>query len=203
MKVNKVDDCIRKIELDNEITLFERDNITCDYFQGNNLDYNIPIFPPIPYEIGQKIKIIIGDIGGDCFFDMDIFINNKTIKNDKIKLWSCGDCENNILNNENNMLNCYESGKNDEKPKNFSFYFQINSLKQLGFSTSEYFYVLNNTNYFFISPVDFNNTVNLIDLSSKVNLYAKNKDGKIISPFYDYIYYKLFFDIFSIYEGEF
>ena len=203
MKVNQVDDCIRKIELDNEITLFERDNITCDYFQGNNLDYNIPIFPPIPYEIGQKIKIIIGDIGGDCFFDMEIFINNKTIKNDNIKLWSCGDCENNILNNENNMLNCYESGKNDEKPKNFSFYFQINSLKQLGFPTSEYFYVLNNANYFFISPDDFNNTVNLIDLSSKVNLYAKNKDGKIISPFYDYIYYKLFFDIFSIYEGEF
>ena len=202
MKVNQVDGCIRKIEIDNETTLYERDNITCYYFQGNNLDYNIPIFPPIPYEIGQKIKILIGDIAGNCFFDMDIIINNKTIKNDNIELWSCGDCENNNLNIENNILKCYESGKNVE-PKNFSFYFQINSLKQLGFPTSEYFYVLNNTNYFFISPDDFNNTVNLIDLSSKVNLYAKNKDGKIISPFYDYIYYKLFFDIFSIYEGEF
>ena len=62
MEVKKVDDCIRKIELDDETKLYERDNNkSC---LNGNLDYNKPLFDPIPYEIGQKIKIVIGDVGG-------------------------------------------------------------------------------------------------------------------------------------------
>ena len=44
MIVKKVDDCIRKIDLDEKINLYVRNNITCDHFRGENLDYNKPIF---------------------------------------------------------------------------------------------------------------------------------------------------------------
>ena len=82
MVVKKVDDCIRKIELDDGTNLYLRNNITCDYLVGQNLDYNIPIFEPIPYELGQKIKILIGDREGECFLKMDVFINNNLLKYD-------------------------------------------------------------------------------------------------------------------------
>ena len=63
MIVKKVDDCIRKIDLDEKINLYVRNNITCDHFRGENLDYNKPIFAPIPYGLGQKIRIEVGDNG--------------------------------------------------------------------------------------------------------------------------------------------
>jgi len=56
MKVIKVDDCIRKIELDDETSLYVRYNTTCGYHGGNNLDYNIPIFEPLPYEMEHLDK---------------------------------------------------------------------------------------------------------------------------------------------------
>ena len=49
-------------------------------------------------------------------------------------------------------------------------------------------YYLNNKNYIYISCSDFNNVINLIDLYSLNNLYAKNSEGNIITPFYKYIY---------------
>ena len=208
MIVKKVDDCIRKIDLDEKIDLYVRNNVTCNHFEGKNLDYNKPIFTPIPYEFGQKIRIEVGDNGtinqpGDCYFDMDIFINNRTLNNNNIKLWECNDCNNNHYFDSNQVLNCYQSGSKFEGQKNYSFYFQLNSLKQLDIPISEYFYFLNNTNYFFISPNDFNNTINLIDLYSENNLYAKNSEGNITAPFYDYIYYKIFFDKYSNHKGKF
>ena len=65
-----------------------------------------------------------------------------------------------------------------------------------------YIFTLNDTNYFFISPSNLNETIDLIDLHSLDILYAKNKDG-IIPPFYNYIYYKLFFYKYSFYRGTF
>ena len=209
MIVKKVDDCIRKIDLDEKINLYVRNNITCNHFRGENLDYNKPIFAPIPYELGQKIRIEVGDNGinnmnGDCYFDMDIFINNRTLNNNNKELWECNDCNNyHYFDNSNQALNCYQFGNNFEGQKNYSFYFQLNSLKQLDIPISEYFYFLNNTNYFFISPNDFNNTINLIDLYSENNLYAKNSEGNIAAPFYDYIYYKIFFEKYSNHKGKF
>ena len=74
----------------------------------------------------------------------------------------------------------------------FHFYFQLESILLLGSNMqdlSEYYYYLIDTNYFFISPPMINEKIDLIDLHSLDNLYAKNKDG-IITPFYKYICYK-------------
>ena len=203
MIVKKVDDCIREIELDDEIILYKRDDdITCEYSHGHNLDYNIPIFEPIPYEIGQKIKIVIGDKGGTCGFRMEIFINNNTFKNDDKKFWDCDNCNDFDFNyNNNKLLNCYFPDEGEKN--NYSFYFNINSLEELDFDTSEYFYYFNNKNNIYISTPDFNNTINLIDLFSENILYAKNSDGDIITPFYNYIYYKLSFDELKTHKGKF
>ena len=38
---------------------------------------------------------------------------------------------------------------------------------------------------------------------SSNNLYAKNSEGNIITPFYKYIYYKLSFDKFKTHKGKF
>ena len=209
MIVKKVDDCIRKIDLDEKINLYVRNNITCDHFRGENLDYNKPIFAPIPYGLGQKIRIEVGDNGinnmnGDCYFDMDIFINNRIINKYNIELWECNDCSNGqYFYPDNQMLNCYKPGTIFNGPKNYSLYFQINSIKQLDFPISEYFYFLNSSNYYFISPNDFNNTINLIDLYSENILYAKNSEGNIIASFYDYIYYKISFEKYSNHKGKF
>ena len=141
----------------------------------------MPIFT---YELGQIIKIIIGDHGGGCGFFADIFVNNMDIFMNNIykQFWSCENCEGSLYYGDY-MINCY----NYQRPEifeNFAFYFQISSLQQLGFQVSEYYYFLNNNIHFFISSDDFDNAINLIDLHSENNLYAKNKEGNIEEPKY-------------------
>ena len=189
MEVKKVDNCIRKIELDDGTSLYVRYDTTCNYNSGNNLDYNIPIFEPLPYEIGHKIKIVIGDKGGGCFFKMDIFVNNETKIKDDIKFWDCDNCFNQSFNYDNRHLYCYPDDL-IHSANDYNFYFNINSLEQLDFNISEYYYYLNNINNNYISSTNFNNAINLIDLFSENILYAKNSEGNIITPFYKYIYYK-------------
>ena len=199
MEVKKVDDCIRKIELDDETKLYERDNNNpC---KCGNLNYNKPIFEPIPYEIGQKIKIVIGDNGGWCFFKIDISVNNDTIEANDMKFWDCENCLNFGFNYEEKYLTCH-SGIEVGILNNFSFYFKINSTQDLNIQTSKYLYYLNNTKYIFITPSDFNSKINILDLHSVDNLYAKNSEGNIITPFYNYIYYKISFDEFITHKGK-
>ena len=59
MTIKILDDCIRKIELDDGTKLFEKETSECSVLEGYT--YNSPIFGPIPYEIGQNIKMIVGD----------------------------------------------------------------------------------------------------------------------------------------------
>jgi hypothetical protein len=136
MVVKHVDDCIKKIELDDDTNLYTRDNITCSYADGFNLDYDIPIFPPIPYELGQKIKILIGDKGQNCSLKMEIKVNDNIIKDNDIQFWTCENCNNFGFNYDNNMLNCYPPGTNDIQ-NDYNFFFEISSLAQLDFNTSE------------------------------------------------------------------
>ena len=186
MEVKRVDDCIRKIELDDGTNLYERDsNTECFH---TNFDYNNPIFESIPYEIGQTIKIVIGDPGGyECFFKMDISLNNKIINESDMKFWNCDDCYDNGFNYEENYLTCHPN-INMKVSKDYNFYFKINSLNDLDIQTSEYLYYFNNTKDIYISCPDFNKAINLIDLFSVNNLYSKNSEGDIITPFYNYIY---------------
>ena len=199
MNVIIVDDCIRIIELDDGTNLFENKNDRC--YITEVADYHSPLFAPIPYEISQKIKIVVGDVEGECYLKMDVFINNKTLKNDDIKFWSCDNCDN-YFNFYDKKLYCFNPSSY-QGVNNYTYYFYINSLEQLDFNTSEYFYYLNFTNDISISTTDIENPINLIDLYSLNNLYAKNSEGDIITPFYKYIYYKLSFDELSTQEGTF
>jgi len=133
---------------------------------------------------------------------MDILVNNNSLKNDNLKFWDCGNCYNYGFNYNDEMLYCHLN-QGFQTETNFSFYFNISSLEQLDFNTSEYHYYFNNTNYIYISSLDFNNAINLIDLHSINILYVKNSEGKIITPFYKYIYYKLSFDVFKTHKGKF
>ena len=42
----------------------------------------------------------------------------------------------------------------------------------------------------------------MIDLYLIDNLYAKNSEGNITTPFYKYIYYKIFFDKYKTHKGK-
>ena len=89
MIVKIVDDCIRKIDFDEKINLYVKNNSICN--RDENFEYNEPIFAPIPYELGQKIRIEVGDNGtigrpGFCYFDMDIFVNNRLISKKKFRI---------------------------------------------------------------------------------------------------------------------
>ena len=149
MEVKKVDDCIRKIQLDDDIILFEKEKYDNECSSLEKYNYNELIVNPIPYDIGQKIKVIVGDKDykkNHCGLNMDISVNNNSIKNDDIKFWYCDNCFNFNFDYEDNMFSCYIKGIHS-KANNYSFYFNINSLEQLDFSTSEYIYFLNNANY--------------------------------------------------------
>jgi len=207
LKIIKADDCIRRIELEDGTILFRYDNDeVCNMEKKRAQGYTEPSFDQIPYELGQKLKIVNGDLGvtnGYCGLDIDISVNGIYL-NDKInEFWSCNNCgDTTNLNNGIYMLNCYPNAMTRTGFTDFNFYFKINSLHELNFETSEYFYFLNNTNYFFISPDNFNNPINLIDLYSIDNLYAKNKE-EIIRPFYNFTYYKIFVDQYSNHKGKF
>ena len=201
MNVTKIDDCLRKIEIVNGDTIYQKSGDDCPYEFKTGMHYNLS--GQIPYELGQKIKIIIGDNGnfnGECGLNIDITLNNNIIiKNNNQKVWSCDNCYDNGFFESNNMYNCYPPKKTTEgEPINYNFYFQINSLEQL-----DYFYYLNNKKYYFRSPNDLNNKIDLIDLYSENNLYLENKEGQRILPLYDSIYYKLFFDEYSNHKGIF
>ena len=147
MSIKNVDDCIRKIELDDGTNLFEKNNSKCSASEG--YDYNSPFLEQIPYEIGQNIHIIVGDAGGTCGFRIDIKVNNNAIKNDDIKFWDCDNCLDYYYNNTNEMINCFPPQSHQES-NNYNFYFNISSLDQFDFDTSEYLYYLNITNYIYI-----------------------------------------------------
>ena len=197
MTIKKLDDCIRKIELDDGIVLFEKETSRCTVKE--EYTYNEPIFGPIPYEIGENIKIIVGDATQGCGLRMEILVNNNKLADNNIKFWKCNNCNSFNYDGTYKWINC---GPNVDA-NNYSFYFNISSLEQLDFNTSEYFYYLNNTNNIYILSPDFNNAINLIDLYSENILYAKNSEGNIIKFSYKYIYYKLFFDDFKTHKGKF
>ena len=202
MVVKHVDDCIKKIELDDDTNLYTRENIICSYADGFNLDYDIPIFPPIPYELGQKIKILIGDKGQNCSLKMEIKVNDNIIKDNDIQFWTCENCNNFGFNYDNNILNCYPPGTNDVQ-NDYNFFFEISSLAQLDFNTSEYSYYLNYAKNNYISVPDFNEAIDIINLNSENVLFANNSEGNVIAPFYKYIYYKISFDEFKTHKGKF
>ena len=208
MKLKEIDDCIQKIVLIEEgKTLFEKDNSDCFNVNEPASSYRDPLFEPIIYELGQTIEFEIGDLYGECGFEVEIKINNQIINDDQKEMWSCSDCVDNnaIYKTRNFMLNCFNYNRGQEREKKvFHFYFRLYSLKQLNSQIKEYFYVLNKQNYFFISSNDLDNKINLIDLSLKENLYVENGVNKYdIYDFYDKIHYKLFFDEYSNHKGKF
>ena len=201
----KVDDFIKKVELENGITLYENNRIGC--YEHNDELYNKPLFEPMPYEIGQRIKFVIFDVSSPshayCGFNVTIYINDKKLNNNA-EFWSCENCDDNeIFNNGIYLLHCYPDRKEKTNEKDFTFYFQIKSLQQLNLQFTEYHYVLNKQNYFFISPNNFNAPIDLIGLYSKENLYLKGNEEESDISFYEHIYYRLFFNVNFKHKGNF
>ena len=207
MEVINVDDCIKSIKLESNTILYNRIREDCRYSEDAD-NKNEYYFEQIPYEIGQKLNIEIYDIGGQCFLSAYVKINNHIIYTNELNFWKCENCEGVKQLTDGKMILCHAKGAHEVNANRFliyHFYFQLDSFLKLGLlmqDISEYLYYLNDANYFFISPSNFNEAIDLIDLHSMDNLYAKNKDG-IISPFYNYIYYKLFFYKYSFYRGIF
>ena len=64
LNIIKADDCIRRIELEDGTILFRYDNDeVCDMEKKRAHGYTEPSFDQIPYELGQKLKIVNGDLG--------------------------------------------------------------------------------------------------------------------------------------------
>ena len=206
MEIINVDDCIKSIKLENNTILYYRTRLDCEYVQNHD-NRNEYYFEQIPYEIGQRVNIEILDVGGECFLTAKVKVNEYEIYSNNRNFWKCDNCQENTLSEatQDKMFLCYIKNAypvDQSRYLYFHFYFQINSILNLGLlmqDISEYLYYLNDTNYFFISPSNLNETIDLIDLHSLNNLFAKNKDG-IIPPFYNYIYYKLFFYKYSFYR---
>ena len=209
MEILNVDDCIKRIKLEDNTILYYRTRQDC-YFNINADNKNEYYFEQIPYELGQKLNIEVYDVGGECFLSANVKVNQFNIYTNEKNFWKCQNCIENSLNQvaRSKKFLCYPSlSKPVDKSRFFifNFYFQLESILLLGLNMkdiSEYYYYLNDTNYFFISPFMLNEKIDLIDLYSINNLYAKNKDG-IITPFYKYICYKLFFYKYFFYLGTF
>ena len=206
MEIINVDDCIKSIKLENNTILYYRTRLDCEYVENND-NRNEYYFEQIPYEIGQRVNIEILDVGGECYLTAKVKVNEYEIYSNNRNFWKCDNCQENTLSEatQDKMFLCHIGNAypvDQSRYLHFHFYFQINSILNLGLlmqDISEYLYYLNDTNYFFISPSNLNETIDLIDLHSLDILYAKNKDG-IIPPFYNYIYYKLFFYKYSFYR---
>ena len=201
LNITNVDDCIHSVKLENDNILYQRIPPSC---------IKKKFFEDIHYEIGQKLNIEISDIGGKCFFIAYVKVNEHIIYTNDANFWKCENCQNNSLNQLPSDLkfSCYTTDIHKVNSSRFDvyyFYFYIDKISQLDLDIkdiSEYYYYLNEANYFFISPSVFNEKIDLIDLHSINNLYTKNKK-EIITPFYDYIYYKLFFYEYFFYRGKF
>ena len=204
MEIMDVDDCIKSIKLEDNTILYNRTHPDCkhDKNANNKEEYH---FEEIPYEIDQKLNIDVYDIGGSCFLKAKATINNLDIYTNDKNFWKCSDCENlEYYNDGEQKLECYIEWRpvDSSHLNKFNFYFQIDSILKLKSELSEYYYYLIEINYFFISPQNLNEKINLIDLHLMQNLYAKNKD-EIKKPFYDYICYKIFFYKYFFYKGKF
>ena len=208
MEIIEVDDCIGKIYLEDNTILYERNYPFCD---GPQIEYPNPIVDKIPYDIGQKIFIDLVDLGTLCRLKIKVYVNNIAINNDDSIFWNCINCYGDnggyLYDSQNFVLSCYDNAKDyhavNGTKYNFIFYFKINFLSQLGFDISEYTYYLTKDNYFYISSLDLNEDIELIDFYLINNLYAKNGNNELITPYYEYIKYKLFFDKYLIYSGKF
>ena len=175
MSISYVDDCLKKILLNNNTILYYKsDDICGSEFQS----YDNPLFEPIPYEIGEIINVYIEDVGCYCGLQITTNVNDNQISTDNGNFWACSNCErhngNYIYDNE--IFKCYidDSHDVDETKRDiYEFYFQIRSISDLGTGISEYSYYLESQNDFYIRPTNLNEKINLINLYSNDNLYAK------------------------------
>ena len=201
LEIINVDDCIYRIKLDNNNVLYRKETY------DTNCDMHEHYFEDIIYKIGQKLYIEVIDIGGHCFLMANIRVNgyNFAIYTNDKKFWKCENCDNSINREGKTKFLCYADetySVDDNIFRIFHYYFQINSISDL--PNINYYYYLNQNKYYsLISSSNLNEKIDLIDLHLMDNLYAKNNNEERLSPFYDYICYKLFFYQNFFYQGIF
>ena len=90
MYIKEVDDCLNKIEVDNEIPFNGISECTMEmnkYPKGGN-----PIIENIIYELGKTIIIQIFNFRPPCYINMEVRINEYNIKiSNNTKFWNSND----------------------------------------------------------------------------------------------------------------
>ena len=199
LDILNVDDCVTSIYKDNDPIFI---NQNCKL----NDNYKNYFHKVISYDIGQSITIEVFDQGGGhCNLQAEIKVYNyMEITINEKEFWSCSDCQTeNIFDEDYPNLLCYRSSDRSNENKLYHFNFKIDTFKQIDLDMPEYYYYLNEKNYYFIYSPNLYGKINLIDLSLSENLYIKiNKINAKLRD-YAYVYYKLFFDEYFNYQGKF
>ena len=211
MDLIKVDDCLTRIYNENNVTYFENETNSqiCD---PQNSSYPSPILSKTPYEIGEKIYVDIYDRGlGAGFFSMTVFISGYIIKTEEQKYWTCTDCggedSNYRFNSKYNRFDFYNNTLDTHiirTRRYFHFYFQIPLSDKDEFikpNINDNYYTLTTKTNFYISPKSLEDEIELINFNTSENLKADNTE--IPDTFYKEIGFKIYFDEYTLFEGEF
>ena len=210
-EVVEADDCISKVHFfGNNSNLYYKDISDPDNNCNHDKQINDKlIVKSVPYEVGQKIVVVLHDRGGGngnkAALSITVYLNEYIIKSESRKFWMHnGFSGYYALSNERKIRDYFEIYLNINTinpPKDFNFIFHINSLFDLFNSFKEhktgidrYTYYLSNQNYFFNHIKSLEETINLIYLNSTNIIYAKNDNNKIIEPIYDYLGFQIYFD---------
>ena len=206
IRLHDVDDCIfniSKINKNNETKVYFQ-YIDSNKCQKNYLDYypndKIHLIKYEQYEFGEKFCLTSKDVGGNGGINIDILIDEYTIKTCQDNFWICDNCdwkgENNdyFCNKISNNYRFYKDG--DSLYKNgkfyFSLYFQINNqseLNQLGQSYINHdFYTLAQKIFNFTS-YNIYEEIELINFNTTETFYITNNAS--IEVNYSKYYFKL------------
>lgn len=206
-----VDDCLARIYNEENVTYFENETNTniCD---PKSSYYPSPILLKTPYEIGQKIYVDFYDKGqGAGFFSITVFVSGYIIKTEDQKYWTCIDCGgedyNYRYNSQKKRFDFYNYSLDDHIPKKnryFHFYFEIPLSDKDEFikpNINDNYYTLTSKTNFYISPKILEDAIELINFNTSENLKVDNTE--IPDTFYKELGFKIYFDEYTPFEGEF
>ena len=175
MYIKEVDDCLNKIEVDNEIPFNGISECPMEmnkYPKGGN-----PIIENIIYELGKTIIIQIFNFGPPCYINMEVRINEYNIKiSNNTKFWNSND---------------YKYFSDDDNKYYFNNAWNINSLNftldNISDLKNESRVEVNETFYAFISQMNFNYSIHykndeceLINFNSSDKFYIKGNKSLLV-----------------------
>ena len=195
IELTKVDDCLKKIRIQNPYQSFTYNIITINCFYCNPCNKYICPLIDISYKFGDSITFEIHNNEHIAYIQLYVLINEYTIDCSHEKFWKC--------------TNCYENGKYDKINEYFRFCdgsagssdfqlsLQINSSFDLDFkdnNVSSNFYALkNHIEIINITTYDIDNEIKLINFYNTSYFYIENNKHNIAIN-YDNYYFKIYFE---------